>query len=91
MKKKKRHTIDNYKLIPSPPKYMCTDCFNIFGKRYDGEGYTQRCVCGGDKLVRLDREVPIPRKKAGNNKWQEFFKGNYLSRYYKRFKESRNK
>jgi len=86
-------------LFHSSPKYMCTNCFRIFSKRSDGNnddyGYTQRCICGSDKLVPLDREVPIPRKRASNKKWLEFFKKNFMSwkanAYYKRFKESRNK
>jgi len=85
-------------LTLSQPKYMCTNCFKIFSKRYERdkyEGQTQRCICGNDKLVRLNREVPIPRKKASNKKWLEFFKKNFMSWdanvYYKKFKESKNK
>jgi len=71
---------------------MCTNCFRIFSKRFSiKNGHTERCTCGNDELIRLDREVPIPRKKASNKKWEEFFRKNYLSRYYKRFKEDRNK
>ena len=81
--------------ILNPPKFICANCFRIFSRRYEGTdcdyGYTQRCTCGNDELIRLDKEVPIPRKKAGNKKWEEFFRGNYLSRYYKRFRESRKK
>jgi hypothetical protein len=71
--KKRRKYIDI--LIFSPPKHMCTNCFRIFSKRYSIDSCTQRCTCGSDELVRLDREVPIPRKKAGNKKWEEFFRG----------------
>jgi len=79
--------------ILSPPKFICTNCFRIFSRRYEGNnpGYTQRCTCGNDVLIRLDKEVPIPRKNAGNKKWEEFFRRNYLSRYYKIFVENRNK
>lgn len=73
-----------------PPKYMCTSCFRIFSKRREGNGETQRCICGNEILVHLDPEVPIPRKKANNSKWKKFFNSNFLSAeakmYYQRFK-----
>ena len=73
------------------PKYMCTKCFNIFSKRSEGDGQTQKCKCGNEELVQLDPCIPIPRRKAKNNKkWLEFFKGNFMSPkanlYYQKFK-----
>lgn len=78
-----------------PPKHMCTSCFRIFSKRYEGKwreggGSTQRCTCGNEELVRLDPSIPIPRRKANSKKWKEFFDRNFLSAkakvYYQRFK-----
>ncbi len=77
-----------------PPKYMCTECFSVFAKRSEGEGHTERCTCGNDDLVRLNPEIPIPRKKANNRSWWEFFKGNFMSVkanvYYTKFKLMRS-
>ena len=92
-------TIKEY-IYPRPPKHMCLSCFRIFSKRYEGDGVelygtTQRCTCGYDILKRLDPNVPIPRKKANNRKWWEFFKKQFWMMstaevYYKRFKELRS-
>lgn len=71
-------------------KYMCTRCFRVFAKRVEGDGITERCTCGNDVLVRLDPEVPIPKKKASNATWRKFFEKNFMSAqsatYYKEFK-----
>lgn len=73
-----------------PPKYMCTECFRIFSKRYQNDGITKRCACGNEELVQLDPEIPIPRRKANKRKWKEFFNRNFMSRqaklYFLRFK-----
>lgn len=75
---------------PKPPKYMCVDCFRIFSKRRKGKGETQRCTCGAKELARLDPTVPIPKRKANNKEWKEFFNRNFLSvkakLYYQIFK-----
>ena len=87
----KRGYID---LMPRLPKYMCLSCFRIFSKRYENCGATKRCICGNEELKRLDPDVHIPRKKASNQKWLEFFKKQFwlistAEIYYKRFKEMR--
>jgi len=91
-------TIKEY-IYPRPPKYMCLSCFRIFSKRYQSDGVepygaTKRCTCGNEELKRLDPNVPIPRKKANNRKWWEFFRKQFwmtmtARTYYKRFRELR--
>jgi len=81
-------------IYPRPPKYMWLSCFRIFSKRYENYGTTQRCTCGNEELKRLDPNVPIPRKKANNRRWEEFFRKQFWMAYtaevyYKRFKEMR--
>lgn len=88
----------NHMMDARPPKFMCTECFTIFAKRYEkthsNEGLTQKCICGNGDLVALKPEVPIPRKKANNRKWWEFFKSNFMSAkanvYYEGFRRKRS-
>jgi len=93
--KRRNKTIDyverGHMMGAKPPKYMCTECFNIFSKRSEGDGQTQKCKCGNEELVPLDPCIPIPRKKAKNDKkWLEFFTKNFMSTkanlYYQKFK-----
>lgn len=87
-------------IYPRPPKYMCLSCFRIFSKRYKDDGAkpygaTKRCTCGNEELKCLDPNIPIPRKRASDQKWREFFKRQPWSTatagriYYERFKEAR--